>query len=162
MKTLTILGLVQTVVLLLLFGKIIAIEDKMVSATPNERNVSVTDDLANTRSQSNSNATYLYPNEDQLRLIIREELGAQLDHISGPGKQLDSVIASSAVDEPETEYQRQRVIQQLEYHTSVGRISPLDMQKLQGEIAKLDEAGRKEMLINLTRAINSGKLEGQP
>jgi len=144
-----------------MFGKILGIEDEMTAATLDEKNTSVTDDLANTQSQSYSHDTYLYPNEDRLRQIIREELGAELDRRSEPDKQMDPVIASSSTDETEIEYQRELVAQQLEYYASVGSISDADMQKLQMDIAKLDDAGRTEMLRELMRALNSGRLEGR-
>ena len=161
MRTLTILVVVQTVILLLLFGKIIAIEDEMTPVPVDEKNTSVTDDFANIQSQRYLEDTYLYPSENQLRPIIREELAAQLDVRSGPDIQMDSVIESNPTDIAERRYRRELVAQQLEYHTSVGTISDVDMQKLQAEIAKLDEAGRKEMLSRLSRALNSGGLKGR-
>ncbi len=161
MKSLTVLGLVQTIILLFLLGKIVLFEEETTVAGHAEQNTLVSDDFTNTQSQSNSSDTYIYPDEDRLRQIIREELAAQLDRRSGPDKQMDPVIASSSTDNAENQYQREQVAQQLEYHTSVGSISDMDMQKLQIEIAKLDEASRKEMLRKLTRALNSGRLEGR-
>jgi len=161
MKTLTILGLVQTVILLFLLGKIVLFEEETTVAGHAEQNTLVSDDLTNTQYQSNSSNSYIYPDEDRLRQIIREELAAQLDRRSGPAKQMDEVIASNSTDKAENQYQPELVAQQLEYHTSVGSISDMDMQKLQIEIAKLDEASRKEMLRKLTRALNSGRLEGR-
>ena len=105
--------------------------------------------------------TVYYMDDNQLRQIIREELGAQLDGRSGSNIDMDAPIASNATDNTEIQYQRDLVAQQLDYHTSVGSISDTDMQKLQGEIAKLDEAGRKEMLGKLVRALNSGGLDGR-
>ena len=96
-----------------------------------------------------------------MRQIIREELAAQADGRPGPANQVDAVFASESTDKAENQYQREQVAQQLEYHASVGSISNADMQKLQGEIARLDEASRTEMLRELTRALNSGQLEGR-
>jgi hypothetical protein len=59
------------------------------------------------------------------------------------------------------EYQRAQVAQQQETYVSVGSISDADMQTLQMDIAKLDAAGRTEMLRKLSRAFNSGNLEGR-
>jgi hypothetical protein len=161
MKALIVLILVQTGVLLLMFGKIVAIEEEMAPAMLDEKNTLLSDKFANTQSQSYSNDTYLYPNEDQLRQIIREELAAQLDSSFGPAEQMDAVFAPNSTEKAEDQYQREQVAQQLDYHTSVGRISDTDMQKLQMDIAKLDEAGRKEMLSELTRTLNSGQLKGR-
>ena len=160
MKTLTILGLVQTGILLVLLGKIVLFEEETTVAGHAEENTLVSDDLTNTQSQSNSSDTSSYADEDRLRQIIREELAAQPDGRFGPAKQVDAVFASSSTDNAENQYQRERVAQQLNYYMSVGSVSDADMQELQGEIAKLDEASRTEMLRKLTRALNSGQLEG--
>ncbi len=158
---LTVIGLVQIAAILFLYSKLVDIDDNMNLTVAAEQNTLVSDDLTNTQSQSDSNDTYLYPIEDRLRQIIREELGAQLDGQPRPNKQMDTVIASSSTDKAEIEYQRELVSQQLEYYSSVGSISDTDMQKLQMDIAKLDEASRKEMLRELMRALNSGRLEGR-
>jgi len=161
MKTLTILGFLQTAILLILLGKIVLFEKETTVAGHAEQSTLVSDDLTNTQSQSYSNDTYLYPDEDRLRQIIREELAAQPDGKFGPAKQMDAVYASTSTDKVENQYQREQVAQQLNYYTSVGSISDADMQKLQMEMAKLNEAGRKEMLGKLTRALNSGELKGR-
>ena len=161
MKALIVLILVQTGVLLLMFGKMVAIEEEIAPAMLDEKNTLLSDKFTNTQSQSYSNDTYLYPNEDRLRQIIREELAAQSDRRFGPAEQVDAVFASSSTDNAENQYQREQVVQQLNYYASVGSISDGDMQKLQGEIAKLDEASRTEMLRMITRALNSGQLDGR-
>ena len=161
MKTLTILSLVQTGILLVLLGKIVLFEEETTVARHAEANTLVSDELTSTQSQSNSSDTSNYVNEDRLRQIIREELAAQPDGGIGPAKQVDAVFASDSTDKAENQYQREQVAQQLNYHTSVGSISNAEMQKLQGEITKLDEASRTEMLRELIRALNSGQLEGR-
>jgi hypothetical protein len=65
------------------------------------------------------------------------------------------------VDPVEMEARHEQVSQQLEYYVSIGSISNAEMQRLQMDIAKLDAKGRTEMLRELTRALNSGRLEGQ-
>ena len=161
MKIITILVVLQMGILLLLFGKVVGIEDQMKPATPGEKNTLVIDDLAVTRAQRYSNDANWYPNEDRLRQIIREELGAQQESRSESDAPTESAIASDSRDPAEMEYQRARVAQQLETYVSVGSISDADMQKLQMDIAKLDAAGRTEMLRKLSRAFNSGNLEGR-
>ena len=161
MKTLTILGLVQTALLLFLLGKIVLVDEETSVAARAEQNTLVSDYLADTQSQSHSGNTYIYPDEDRLRQIIREELAALPAGGIGAVKQAEAEVVLSSTDNAENQYQREQVAQQLNYYTSVGRISDADMQKLQGEIAKLDEASRTEMLRMLTRALNSGQLEGR-
>ncbi len=92
MKVLTVLGLVQTIILLFLLGKIVLFEEETTVAGHAEQSTLVSDDLTNTQSQSNSSDTYIYPDEDRLRQIIREELGAQLDGRSRLDKQMDPVV----------------------------------------------------------------------
>lgn len=161
MKTITILGLVQTVILLFLLGKIVLFEKETAVTGHAEQNTLVSDDLTNTQSRIYSSDTYIYLDEDRLRQIIREELAAQPDGRFEPAKQMDAAFASNSTDKAENQYQRELVAQQLVYFSSVGSISHADMQMLQMEIAKLDEASQKEMLGKLTRALNSGELDGR-
>jgi len=151
---------VQTGLLLFLFGKIVLFEEETTVAGHPGQNTLVSDPFDDPPADRNSTAIH-YVDENQLRQIIREELRAQLDGRSGSDKQMGAVIASDSTDTAENQYQRELVAQQLLYHTSVGSISNVDMQKLQGEIAKLDAASQKEMLGKLTRALNSGELEGR-
>ena len=160
MKILTILALVQTGILLLLLGKIMLLEEETAVAGHAGQNTLVSHDLSNTQSQNNSRGTNVYADEDRLRQIIREELAAQPGGGFAPSNQVNAVAASGSVDSAKNQQQKELVTQQLEYFSSVGSISNTDMQKLQGEIAKLDNAGRKEMLGKLARAMNSGQIKG--
>lgn len=96
--------------------------------------------------------------ESQLRWIIREELAIALrdqdDH------RVNDAAARQRSPE-ENHYQREYVSQQIDYYASVGSISEQEMQELQREIAELDDAGRKEMLSRLTRAMNARQIKGQ-
>jgi hypothetical protein len=158
MKTIIVLSLVQTAVLIFLLGKFVLFEQD-ANVTEHAKQETLTseafDDPATDRS------TIYYLDDNQLRQIIREELAAQLGGKPGPDAETDAFMASNTSDPSEYQYQRELVAQQLEYHTSVGSISDTDMQKLQGDIAKLDAAGRTEMLGKLTRALNSGGLDGR-
>ena len=158
MKTIIALSLVQTAVLIVLLGKLVLFEQDTNVAEHVEQRTLMSEPLDN--PATDSTAIY-YMDDNQLRQIIREELAAQLDGRPGPDAETDAFMASNTSDPSEYQYQRELVAQQLEYHTSVGSISDTDMQKLQGEIAKLDAAGRTEMLGRLIRALNSGGLDGR-
>ncbi len=160
MKTLTILSLVQTGILLILLGKIVLFEEESTVTGDVGRNTLVSNPFDRVSTDSHATATY-YPDENQLRKIVREELAAQLGSLSVSSAPKDTAIVAELRDEVKDQNQRELVAQQLEYHTSVGSISEMDMQKLQGEIAKLDKASQKEMLGKLTRALNSGQLDGR-
>ena len=77
----------------------------------------------------------------------------------------DGQAPASTTHEPATaaeqQYQFERVGQQIEYFSSVGHITDTEMGNLQTEIARLDQAGRREMLRKLTQALNSGAIEGR-
>jgi len=161
MKTTTVLVIVQIGVLLFLSNKIVAIEKRAPEAEYRGESTSLTRNLSSTQPEGHSSNTGFYLNEDRLRQVIREELSAQYDGKLGLGSQVDPEIVSSAAEEAKIEYQREFVSQQLEYFASVGSISDTDMQKLQADIAKLDDVGRKEMLRKLTRSLNSGRIEGR-
>jgi hypothetical protein len=51
-------------------------------------------------------------------------------------------------------------MQNLDSYIEQGEISDLDMANLQGEISRLDNDGRRQMLSLLTQALNSGELDG--
>ena len=161
MKTLTILGLVQTAILLFLLGKIGLFEEESTVAWPAEQNTLVSEDPTNTQSQSNSSDTYTYPDEERLRQIIREELVAQLAALPGADSQKPATVAAGPIDEAEYQYQFESVTQKLDLYVSVGSVSDIDMQNLLSEIMTLNEADRKQALSRLMRAMNSGALKGR-
>ena len=99
--------------------------------------------------------------EARLRQIIREELRAH----PATGTNSDSLITKSATpnpdNRPESSFQLDRVSQKIDYFSSVGHISEVEMGNLEMEIAKLDPVDRREMLRKLTQALNSGAIEGR-
>jgi hypothetical protein len=94
--------------------------------------------------------------ELQLRQIIREELAAA----GTPGVSTPRA-GTPPVSPEEMAQRREDVEQKLAQYRSAGRISDAEMSDLQGRIAKLDPASRREMLGRLTRAINAREIEGQ-
>ena len=161
MKILVTVVLLQTGILLLLFGKVVGLEDQMTSEMHSEQASFVSNNYRDEQASGNSDDTLLFPNEDRLRQIIREELHAELDREFEPLMQSELASEPDSGDRAEFEYRKEQVSQRLAHHASVGSISDADMQKLQIDIAKLDDAGRTEMLRELSRAINSGRLEGR-
>ena len=96
--------------------------------------------------------------EARLRQIVREELIVVLRNQDE--YRMDDAAARERSPE-ENRYQREYVSQQIDYYASVGEISERDMHELQRSIAELDNAGRKEMLSKLTRAMNTQQIKGQ-
>ena len=150
----------QTGILLILLGKIVLFEEESTAPGDAQQSTFVSNPFDGASTDGRATAIY-YPDEDQLRKIIREEFAAQLGALTESNAQDHPAAILGPEDETKNQYQRELVAQQLNYHTSVGSISDRDMLKLQGEIAKLDAASRKKMLSELTRALNSGELEGR-
>ena len=161
MKTLIAIGIIQLAAIFWLYMKIADLDDRLdrAAATPREAVPTSQAGPAPTSALSAGNTTFL--DEDRLRLIIRDELAVQFEDRAVLQSHASPDAAPTTVDPVEMEARREQLSQQLEYYVSVGRISDAEMQKLQIDIARLDAKGRTEMLRELTRALNSGRLEGQ-
>ena len=160
-KVLTVIALAQTVILLFLFSKTVAIEDELNATGLARHNATAGDRSYDPPTQARASQTQYDLTATQFRTIVQEELQVFLGSVPAPDAQNIMAAASTPVDEAERQYQLEQVEQKIEYFESVGSISDTDMQKLQMDIATLDEAGRKKMLRTLTRALNSGRLEGR-
>jgi hypothetical protein len=110
------------------------------------------------RAQSLDGPSYL--NEMELRRIIREELAAHAAEIAASRSAEKSTVAVASVREPGNKQQLDVINRQLNGYISAGVISESEMAALQGDLATLDNAGRKEILGKLVRAMNSGSLKG--
>jgi len=99
--------------------------------------------------------------EASLRKIVREEVAAVVQARAAPAAQDARQVETGSVA-PRPDPQRLAVVSsQLDYFIGIGSISPSEMAVLQGGIAQLDEAGRRQMLGRLVRAINTGSLKGE-
>jgi hypothetical protein len=98
--------------------------------------------------------------EIELRRIIREELAAHPTAIAASQTAEKSGVAVEPLREPDSKRQLETVNRQLDNFIGAGAISESEMEALQGDIATLDSAGRKEILGKLVRAMNSGSLKG--
>lgn len=160
-KALAVIALIQLAAIMVLLNKMAALENGMAAAM-NTKQIELQQEYASPAEPPiNSEHANVLPVEERLRRIIREELSIQLADLPRRDQPRDAAVATNSTSEAEMESQRELVSQQLEYYSSVGSISDLEMQRLQMEIAKLDEAGRKEMLGVLVRALSSGRLEGR-
>lgn len=158
---LAIIASAQLIAILLIYNKMGAVERDIAAVMSAQQVEAYGNEPAKADTRTQSNYSHARPTEDRMRQIVREELAAQLGQQTGSVAAGDPLIATDPRDPADIERQREQVFQQLAYFTSVGRISDVEMQKLQMEIAKLDAAGRSEALRELSRAINSGRLEGR-
>ena len=165
MKTITVIGIIQLVLILILLIKVAELDQQLSS------------NLASTNLAASAQATTTNPmpvpstnapeiqEEKILRKLIREELRAQLnEHMNEhtkPTPQIADDNAPEAVSDAEYQYRLVAVSQTLDYYLEQGRISDAEMSSLQSEIARLDPEGRSQLLSQIARAINSGKLEGE-
>jgi hypothetical protein len=100
------------------------------------------------------------PDEEQLRLVIREELAAAAGSLgSEPGSRpADAGPGPTATSDARASVAL--VDRQVDDYIRAGAISQVEMAALQGEIAKLDPAAQRAAIAKLVRAINSGALAG--
>jgi len=160
MKTLTVLVLVQTGVLLLLLFKIAAIEKEMPATRYADSNAPSSDAFDALPIDAQSGQRYSYPSEDQLRNIIREEFEAYLVAGSGSINTGQVTMAAEPDYTAENQYQLDGIAQKLDYFESVGRISEMEMLDIQMDIAKLHKSDRGQMLKRLVRTMNTGDVKG--
>ncbi len=153
-KALIVISIIQFAVIMMLFGKLSDIENSLdrPAAPP-----AVGTNASPFRQNPVQAGTGIQ--EERLRAIIREELGAELAELSNG----ERAVAVSPALPPQDRMpaEQEQVLQQIEFFSSVGRISTSEMQKLQMDIAKLDPASRTAALQELNRALNSGRLEGR-
>ena len=151
----------QFALLLLIYSKADAVsEDLQISNFPASIE-SLSNSVVRGNDQMNSSPVNELITEDRLRRIIQEELRSHLGRMDlNASQQQAQLIAEQDVDGAVVSAQREFVLGQLDYYSSVGSISAADMTQLQMEIAKLDETGRKEMMSRLNRALNTGELKG--
>ena len=161
MKYLAALSIIQIIAILFLYTKIADLEgnfDRAATVAPTDAR---RPDPAPAQSFPLTNDNHPNVDKDLLRLIIREELAVHRDNEREPDTAAEPAPVLSGAEQAEYERRRMQVEEQLNYFTGVGRISDAEMQRLQSEIARLDPASRREMLMELNRALNSGRLEGR-
>lgn len=160
MRTLIVLGVIQTSLLLMLVAKLLIPNDNVPLAGGTDLNVAAADPFEvppDVHLADDDN--YLDP--VALRAIIREELAAHFVIGSEPAGLADTAIDSQPKNKPANPYQRDLVEQQLDYYASIGQITQKQMEELQSQIAQLDKDSRQEMLRKLVQAMNSGSIDGR-
>ena len=160
-STLAIIALAQLVALFLIHNRIGAVERDLATVMSSQNVRAHRYQPANAGTPAQPDQILAVPAEDRMRQIIREELHAELRHVSMAGQQPDPSVVTVPADAAEMASRRELVSEQINYFLSIGRISDAEMQDLQLNIAKLDAAGRTAALGELSRAVNSGRLEGR-
>jgi len=96
----------------------------------------------------------------QLRRIVREEL--QAAGINGNGSDYGSDVESQSpvYDATEMALQRELVMQEMDMLKVQDLVTTAELDRLMGEIARLNPEARSEMLGELNRAMNRGEIKG--
>lgn len=163
MKILTTLSALQLLLLVILTSRLLDLEAALSSYVDRQASSPhrASPVAAVAQRVGSLDSTGMPVTADVFRAIVREELAVQQRAMVACEDDVRSGPASRPLPDPDAPRRLESVRQQLDYHISMGRISDSEMAALQQQIASLDEAGRIEMLRALTRALNSGSLEGR-
>ena len=158
---LSVICCIQFALLLMIYSKADAVSENLHIGNFPTSNESFPLSVARSNDQMRSGSGNEFITESRLRQIIQEELRSHLADMGLNGSQQEAQLPSGRhVDSAVVAAQRDFVLGQLDYYSSVGSISSAEMAQLQMEIAKLDDSGRTEMMSRLNRALNSGALKG--
>lgn len=158
---LSLICCIQFALLLMIYSKADAVSKNFQIANFPTSTESFPPSVARSNGQVRSVSGNELLTEHRLRQIIQEELRSHLaDKDLGSSQQEAQLPKGRDVDGDMVAAQRDFVLGQLDYYSSVGSISSAEMAQLQMEIAKLDASGRTEMMSRLNRALNSGALKG--
>jgi hypothetical protein len=97
----------------------------------------------------------------ELRRLIREEFEAFRGDLAAQQQEPAAEPPGPIIDEAEMRYRRDLVRMELEYLKEQGDVSTGELDRLMGNIARLDPEGRTEMLGLLNQALNRGEIRGQ-
>ena len=158
---LSLICFIQITLLLMIYSKADAVSESLQIANFPTSTESFSPSVARSNDQIRSGSGNELLAEHRLRQIIQEELRSHLADMELNGSQQEAQLPTGReVDGAVVAAQRDFVLEQLDYYSSVGSISSAEMAQLQMEIAKLDARGRTEMMSRLNRALNSGALKG--
>ena len=155
--------LVQVVLVVLLWMKLESYEarvDELAQSavqTINHEPVSTADPQS---SQNTSMAGQPGFDNQQLRLIVREELAAILSYRDLAADNASPAKAPPVYDELEMQYQRQLVQEELEALKGQAEVASSDIEKLMIDLARLNPESRTEFIKKLNQALNRGEIKG--
>jgi len=160
MKLLSILVLVQTVLVLLLFMKIDSNEARMAPAAQTPAQVATSTPLAMASSNDESMVENPGLSGGQLRRIIREELNALSASHDLLSENPENGQEDPVIDYAEMQYRLELVDEKFELLKAQGEASSSELESLINDIARLDPESRTAMMKILNGAINRGEIKG--
>ena len=111
-------------------------------------------------SLNNSTAGQTSFDNQQLRLIIREELAVALSYRELATEKIAPVAEPPIYDEFEMQYQRQLVLEELEALKGQATVTSSELERLMADIARLNPESRVELIKKLNQALNRGEIKG--
>ena len=150
----------QIALVLLLLIKLNTFEDRMDMFTESAEQTSDSEPVVSQPPQSEPVVEQTGLDSQQLRRIVREELRAsRYTSVLAPK---NSTIGTNEplVDEAEMQYQRDLVVEELEFLKEQDEVSTAEMERLMGDIAQLAPEARSELLKMFNQAINRGEIKG--
>lgn len=158
-----LVGLVsmQTVMLVLLFMKVDALETRESDSGEPVIQVKENPFVAAEPGQGEVVAANAGLDSRQLRQVLREELRglARSDELLARTSMRES--ETPVYDETEMQYRRELVLEELNLLKQQVDVSSGELDSLLGEIAKLDPETRTRMLKEVTLAVNRGEINGR-
>ena len=158
-KILSVLGVAQIALVLLLFMKLDSFEGRMDMLTNSVGQVQGAALEVAPTSQNQPLAGTPGLDGQEVRRIVREELLA-VRGTDSPAQNSEPVPAAPVFDEAEMQYQRDRVTRELDFLKEQDEVTTMELDRLMGDIAQLDPQSRTEMLKMLNRAMNRGEIKG--
>jgi len=163
MKVFIILSVFELLLLGFIVHRLILVEDRLDQFALQTTTRSDILELLQQEKSPVSSSDYSQFDEDRLRRIIRSELhtAANLQLNAANETTPQGLVNATEVDSVENIVRVERVKQRISDYVNLGTISDSEMSNLQQEISQLDPSSRRAMLRELTRALNSGNLDGQ-
>ena len=160
MKLVNLLALAQIVLVLVLLMKLGSFEDRMDVLAHSVGQLHENDLVAIVPMGNKPVVARTGFESQQLRQIIREELRALGNSNQVAAQQSKPDQAAPVIDEAEMLYRRDLAEQDLEFLKEQDEISPGELDKLMGDIARLDPPARDELFKMLNQAMNRGEIKG--
>lgn len=156
----SLLALAQIVLVLLLLIKLDSFENRVDVLNQSVAQMQASDRVTTVPSKSESLTERAGLDSQQLRQIVREELRDLRSNKEMAAQNSTPQPKEQIVDEAEMLYQRDLVVQELEFLIEQDKVSVMEMDKLMGNIARLNPQARNEVLKMLNRAMNRGEIKG--
>ena len=135
------------------------IDELAQSAVQNNKNEPVsTADIH--PSPDNAMSGQVGSDDQQLRLIIREELAKALSQSELAVQNTRPDQEPPVYDEIEMQYRRELALEELEALKGQVEVSSGELERLMGDIARLNPEARTELMKTLNQAMNRGEIKG--